>query len=96
MRTASQIAALLPELDGTIADTLEDQDLDFKQWDAKSRDQAVQTLVRMAVCMANASIRSSINPYECSNNCCNSIGEPMLSRIGPILATEPINGPIRK
>lgn len=53
MRTASQIAALLPELDGTIADTLEDQDLDFKQWDAKSRDQAVQTLVRMAVCMAN-------------------------------------------
>jgi ATP-dependent DNA helicase RecG len=53
MRTSNQIAALLPELDATIADTLEDQDLDFKQWDAKSRDQAVQTLVRMAVCMAN-------------------------------------------
>jgi ATP-dependent DNA helicase RecG len=53
MRTTSQIAALLPELDTVIADTLEDQDLDFKQWDAKSRDQAVQTLVRMAVCMAN-------------------------------------------
>lgn len=53
MRTASQITALLPELDDSIADVLEDQDLDFKQWDAQSREKAVQTLVRMAVCMAN-------------------------------------------
>jgi ATP-dependent DNA helicase RecG len=53
MRTVDQIAALLPELDHRIADELEDQDLDFKQWDTQSRDKSVQTVVRMAVCMAN-------------------------------------------
>ncbi len=53
MRSASQIAALLSKLEATVADALEDQDLDFKQWDSSSRDKAVQTLVRMAVCMAN-------------------------------------------
>ena len=53
MRNVDQIAALLPELDHRIADELEDQDLDFKQWDTQSRDKSVQTVVRMAVCMAN-------------------------------------------
>lgn len=53
MRTAANIEALLPELDHCIADELEDQDLDFKQWDLKSRDNAVKTVVQMAVCMAN-------------------------------------------
>lgn len=53
MRTAQQILELLSELDHSIADDLEDQDLDFKQWDAKSRDKAVKTLIQMAVCMAN-------------------------------------------
>lgn len=53
MRSVDQIAALLPELDHRIADELEDQDLDFKQWDTQSRDKSVQTVVRMAVCMAN-------------------------------------------
>lgn len=53
MRTAANIEPLLFELDHCPADDLEDQDLDFKQWDAKSRDKAVKTVVQMAVCMAN-------------------------------------------
>ena len=53
MRTIPQIEELLQELDHCIADELEDQDLDFKQWDTSSRDKAVQSVVRMAVCMAN-------------------------------------------
>ncbi|ADH86833.1 ATP-binding protein [Desulfurivibrio alkaliphilus] len=53
MKTPQQIEQLLPELDQRVADELEDQDLDFKQWDGKSMDKAVQLLIRMAVCMAN-------------------------------------------
>lgn len=53
MKNVQQIAALLPELDRCIADELEDQDLDFKQWDGKSMDKSVQLVVHMAVCMAN-------------------------------------------
>ncbi len=53
MRTIQQIELLLSELDHVVADELEDQDLDFKQWDGKSMDKAVQLLIRMAVCMAN-------------------------------------------
>jgi ATP-dependent DNA helicase RecG len=53
MRTAKDIIELLPELEHGIADDLEDQDLDFKQWDSKSRDKSVRTVVQMAVCMAN-------------------------------------------
>ncbi|MCC5847924.1 MAG: putative DNA binding domain-containing protein [Verrucomicrobia bacterium] len=53
MKTLEQIRALLPELDQRIADEMEDQDLDFKSWDTQSRDKAVKTLVRMAICMAN-------------------------------------------
>lgn len=53
MRTLANIEELLPELDHCIADDLEDQDLDFKQWDTKSRDKAVRIVVQMAVCMAN-------------------------------------------
>lgn len=34
MRTVAQIESLLPELEFCTADELEDQDLDFKQWDA--------------------------------------------------------------
>ena len=37
---------MLLELDHCIADELEDQDLDFKQWDMKSRDKAVRTIER--------------------------------------------------
>lgn len=53
MRLAKDITKLLPELQHSIADALEDQDLDFKQWDLTSRDKAVKTVVQMAVCMAN-------------------------------------------
>jgi len=53
MRTIQQIEELLAGLDHCIADELEDQDLDFKQWDGKSMDKSVQELIRMAVCMAN-------------------------------------------
>ena len=53
MRTLQDITELLKELDSRIADELEGQDLDFKQWDTKSMDKSVKTLVRTAVCMAN-------------------------------------------
>jgi ATP-dependent DNA helicase RecG len=53
MRSSAEITQLLNELDTTIADTLEDQDLDFKEWDTKSLKNAVKTVVEMAICMAN-------------------------------------------
>lgn len=53
MRTNQDITELLSELDYCTADALEAQDLDFKQWDHKSRDKAVRKVVHMAVCMAN-------------------------------------------
>lgn len=53
MRTVAQIESLLPELNFCTADELEDQDIDFKQWDQNSRDKAVKLVVQMAVCMAN-------------------------------------------
>ena len=53
MRTTAHIEALLPELDHCVADDLEDQDLDFKQWNLTSRNSAVRAVVDMAVCMAN-------------------------------------------
>ncbi|HRF91205.1 MAG TPA: ATP-binding protein, partial [Desulfobacter postgatei] len=53
MRSISEITAFLTEFDHCIADDLEDQDLDFKQWDTQSRNKAVKTMVEMAVCMAN-------------------------------------------
>lgn len=53
MRSRRDIEALLEELEHCIADDLEDQDLDFKQWDPKSRDKAVKKVVEMAICMAN-------------------------------------------
>lgn len=48
MRTAKDVTELLDQLEQGVADDLEDQDLDFKQWDSKSRDNAVKTLVQMA------------------------------------------------
>lgn len=53
MRTPAIIESLLNELEHQEADSLEGQDLDFKEWEAHSRDRAVKTVVRMAVCMAN-------------------------------------------
>ncbi len=53
MRTAQNIKTLLTELNHCIADEFEDQDLDFKQWNMKSRKDAIKIVVQMAVCMAN-------------------------------------------
>ena len=53
MRTTEQILELLPRLDQSVADELEDQDLDFKEWNTRSIDDAVKLVVEMAVCMAN-------------------------------------------
>jgi len=53
MKSPQEITVLLDELEYRIADELEEQDLDFKQWDGKSQDKAVKTVVQMAVCMAN-------------------------------------------
>lgn len=53
MRTSANIESLLSELEFCTADELEDQDIDFKQWDMQSRDKAVRVVVHMAVCMAN-------------------------------------------
>lgn len=53
MRTAVEIRALLNELDTRPADELEDQDLDFKEWNRRSLADAVALVVKMAICMAN-------------------------------------------
>lgn len=52
MRELTEVRGLLDRLDSVDADTLEAQDLDFKEWPAESR-QAVRLAVDIAVCMAN-------------------------------------------
>lgn len=54
MRTIDQIKNLLILLDHQIADDLEGQDLEFKEWDQKSRKDAIDTVIGMAICMANS------------------------------------------
>ena len=53
MRNATDILRLLDELDRQNADSLEDQDLDFKQWIVRSLKDSVALVVETAVCMAN-------------------------------------------
>ena len=53
MRDLQEIRALLEELEHQPADALEDQDLDFKEWNTRSMADAVRLVVEMAVCMAN-------------------------------------------
>lgn len=53
MRSRSEIRALLNEPEVRPADELEDQDLDFKQWNERSMGDAVDTVVETAICMAN-------------------------------------------
>jgi len=53
MRSLAEIRGLLEELDNYPADKLEDQDLDFKEWNMHSMADAVAIVVEMAVCMAN-------------------------------------------
>lgn len=54
MRDLSEIRSLLDELEHQPADALEEQDLDFKQWNTRSLRDAVALVVEMAICMANA------------------------------------------
>lgn len=53
MRSSDEIEKLLPLLDKQIADSLEAQDLDFKQWDMTSTNQSVNLVVKMAICFVN-------------------------------------------
>ena len=53
MRTIQEIRRLLEKLDKHPADALEDQDLDFKEWNTRSMSDAVAQVIEMAVCMAN-------------------------------------------
>ncbi len=54
MRSKQDISMLLDELETSRADDLEDQDLDFKQWNQHSTADAVKTVVDWAICMANS------------------------------------------
>lgn len=51
--TVAQVRELLDELDSVPADELEDQQLDFKEWNLRSMSDAVNLTIEMAVCMAN-------------------------------------------
>ena len=53
MRTESQIAELLSQLDQMTADALETQDLDFKEWPERSINDGVNLVIEMAICLAN-------------------------------------------
>ncbi|MBW2649123.1 MAG: putative DNA binding domain-containing protein [Deltaproteobacteria bacterium] len=53
MRTTTEIAKLLSQLDSVKADDLEDQDLDFKEWNVRSLQAAIAHVIEMAICMAN-------------------------------------------
>jgi ATP-dependent DNA helicase RecG len=53
MRELSEIRSLLDELERQPADRLEGQDLDFKEWNTRSIDKAIRSVVQMAVCMVN-------------------------------------------
>lgn len=52
MRELTEIRSLLERLESVDADSLEAQDLDFKEWPAEAK-QAVRLAVDIAVCMAN-------------------------------------------
>lgn len=52
MRSEADILELLGRLDVVVAEDLEDQDLDFKEWKG-SLDHMVKLVIEMAVCMAN-------------------------------------------
>jgi ATP-dependent DNA helicase RecG len=53
MRNVAEIRQLLDELNHQPAGELEDQDLDFKEWNRRSTADAVALVVEMAICMAN-------------------------------------------
>ncbi|UTW70478.1 putative DNA binding domain-containing protein [Anaerobacillus sp. HL2] len=48
-----EVHKLLDKLETSIADELESQHLDFKQWITRSFDDNIKLMLKMAVCMAN-------------------------------------------
>lgn len=53
MKSISEIEEIIRKLDHHIADDFEAQDLDFKQWNTRCREENVQKMIRYTVCMAN-------------------------------------------
>jgi len=53
MKTIHDIQLFLEKLNIQSADSLEDQDLDFKEWNIRSMNDSVALVIEMAVCMAN-------------------------------------------
>lgn len=53
MKTTNEILDILNQLENHIADDFEEQELDFKEWNEKSNNDAVKLAVKMAVCMTN-------------------------------------------
>ena len=53
MISKDEISRLLDKLETNIADDLESQQLDFKQWITRSFDDNIKLMLKMAVCMAN-------------------------------------------
>lgn len=53
MKSTSEILALIQQLEDHIADDLEGQDLDFKQWNDQSPEENIKKMIKYAVCMAN-------------------------------------------
>ena len=52
-KTRAEMLDVLDRLDDCVADDLESQHLDFKEWDASSDPKAIRKVVAAAVCMAN-------------------------------------------
>ncbi|MHA6261440.1 ATP-binding protein [Sporosarcina sp. CAU 1771] len=53
MRSVEEIEKLLDQLEDCIADDLEAQDLDFKEWNERSFDDNIKKIIQMSICMAN-------------------------------------------
>ncbi|WP_019537246.1 RNA-binding domain-containing protein [Paenibacillus ginsengihumi] len=53
MKSRFEIESILQQLEDHIADDLESQDLDFKEWNSRSINDSISLVVKMAVCMAN-------------------------------------------
>lgn len=53
MISKDEIYRILNKLESNIADDLESQQLDFKQWITRSFDDNIKLMLKMAVCMAN-------------------------------------------
>lgn len=53
MLSKNEIIGLLDLLENQIADDLESQQLDFKQWNERSLEDNIKLMIKMAVCMAN-------------------------------------------